>query len=135
MMSNGTNERLKKSTQHVPFRENTEEKVRGKELETVWDDVNEWNYDERPRWKVQGDWNPYNRCFRHNQTNTTLWTLIKCRSGKWHIQKKKMGPQEVIKNTVPKNKRKKGQQYTHKPNFDYQVETEDNEHEPHQESG
>ena len=49
--------------------------------------------------------------------------------------KKKKGPQEVIKNTVPKNKRKKGQQYTHKPNFDYQVETEDNEHEPHQESG
>ena len=43
MMSNGTNERLKIYTQHVPLRQNTEEKVRGKELKVVWDDVNEWN--------------------------------------------------------------------------------------------
>ena len=41
MMSNGVNERLKKYTQYVSLRENTEEEVRGKELKTVWDDVNE----------------------------------------------------------------------------------------------
>ena len=33
----------KKDTQHVSLRQNTEEKVRGKELKAVWDDVNEWN--------------------------------------------------------------------------------------------
>ena len=43
MMSNVTNERLKIYTQYVPPSQNTEEKVRRKELETVWDDVNEWN--------------------------------------------------------------------------------------------
>ena len=31
------------NTPHVPIRQNTEEKVRGKELEAVWDDTNEWN--------------------------------------------------------------------------------------------
>jgi hypothetical protein len=41
MMSNGTNERLKIYTQHVPLRQNAEKKVRRKELETVWDDANE----------------------------------------------------------------------------------------------
>ena len=41
MMSNGVNERLKTYTQHVPFRQNTEEEVGGKELEAVWDDANE----------------------------------------------------------------------------------------------
>ena len=35
MMSNEVNERLKRDTQHVPLRQNTEEKVRGKELKTV----------------------------------------------------------------------------------------------------
>ena len=41
MMSNETNERLKRDTQHVPLRQNTEEKVRGKGLKSVWDDANE----------------------------------------------------------------------------------------------
>ena len=41
MMSNETNERLKIYTQHVPLRSNVEEEVQVKELETVWDDVNE----------------------------------------------------------------------------------------------
>ncbi len=41
MMSNGANERIKIYTQHVTLRQNTEEKVRGKDLETVWDDTNE----------------------------------------------------------------------------------------------
>ncbi len=49
MMSNGVNERLKLYTQHVPLEklytqhvpQNTEAEVRGKELESVWDDVNE----------------------------------------------------------------------------------------------
>ena len=31
------------NTQHVPLRQKSEEKVRGKELESVWDDTNEWN--------------------------------------------------------------------------------------------
>ncbi len=34
-MSNGANERLKIYTQHVSLRQNTEEEVRGKELEAV----------------------------------------------------------------------------------------------------
>ena len=41
MMSNGDNERLKIYTQQVPIRQNTEEEVRGKDLEAAWDDVNE----------------------------------------------------------------------------------------------
>jgi hypothetical protein len=41
MMSDGTNERLKINTQHVPLRQNTQEKVQGKELKAVWDDTNE----------------------------------------------------------------------------------------------
>ena len=41
MMSNGVNERIKIYTQHVPLRQIAEEKVRGKELEAVWDDTNE----------------------------------------------------------------------------------------------
>jgi hypothetical protein len=38
MMSTKTIERLK---QTLPFKKNVEEKVRGKELEKVWDDTNE----------------------------------------------------------------------------------------------
>ena len=45
MMSNEVNEWLKRYTQHVPLRQNTEEKVRGKELQEVWDDTNEWNWE------------------------------------------------------------------------------------------
>ena len=41
MMSKETNERLKRDTQHVPLRQNAEEKVRGKGLKAVWDDGNE----------------------------------------------------------------------------------------------
>ena len=41
MMSNKVNERLRIHTQHVPLRQNTEEKVQGKELKVVWGDVNE----------------------------------------------------------------------------------------------
>ena len=41
MMSNGVNERIKIYNQHVPLRQNTEEKVRGKDLEAMWDDTNE----------------------------------------------------------------------------------------------
>ncbi len=41
MMSNGVNERLKIYTQSRSLRQNTEEEVRGKELEAVWDDVKE----------------------------------------------------------------------------------------------
>ena len=41
MMSTKTNERIKINTQHVSLRQNVEEKVRGKDLEVVWDDVNE----------------------------------------------------------------------------------------------
>ncbi len=51
MMSNGVNERLKIYTQYVPMRQNTEEEVRGKELETVWDDSNECNEEEV--WKTE----------------------------------------------------------------------------------
>ncbi len=51
MMSNGVNERLKIYTQHVPLSQNTEEEVRGKELEAVWDDTNEWN--EESVWKAE----------------------------------------------------------------------------------
>ena len=43
MMSKEANERLKRDTQHVPLRQNVEEKVRGKGLKAVWDDENEWN--------------------------------------------------------------------------------------------
>ena len=39
MMSKEDNERLKRDTQHVPLRQNTEDKVRGKESEAVWDDT------------------------------------------------------------------------------------------------
>ena len=35
VMSNEANERLRIYTQHVPLRQNTEEKVQGKELKTV----------------------------------------------------------------------------------------------------
>ena len=41
MMSTKANDSLKINTHHVPLRQNTEEKIRGKELEVVWDDVNE----------------------------------------------------------------------------------------------
>ena len=41
MMSNGSNEILKIYTQDVSLRQNEEEEVRGKELESVWDDANE----------------------------------------------------------------------------------------------
>ena len=41
MMSNEVNERLKRDTQDVPFRENAEEKVQGMGLKAVWDDANE----------------------------------------------------------------------------------------------
>ena len=37
-------------TPHVLFRQNGEEKVRGKGVKAVWDDENEWNTEE----KVQG---------------------------------------------------------------------------------
>ena len=40
MMSTEVNERLKKDTQYVSVRENTEDIVRGKDLKVVWDDVN-----------------------------------------------------------------------------------------------
>ena len=43
MMSNGTNERLKIYTQHVPLRKNVEEKVRGKEIETVCEEGEVWS--------------------------------------------------------------------------------------------
>ncbi len=39
------------NTQYVPIRQNTEEKVREKELESVWDDINEWNEEEV--WKTE----------------------------------------------------------------------------------
>ncbi len=42
-MSNEGNERLKRDTQHVSLKQNTEEKVRGKGLKSVWDDANEIN--------------------------------------------------------------------------------------------
>ena len=51
MMSKESNERLKRDTQHLPLRQNVEEKVRGKDLEAVWDDVNEWN--EEAVWKTE----------------------------------------------------------------------------------
>jgi hypothetical protein len=41
MMSNEANERLKRDTQHVPLRQNAEEKVQGKGLKAGWDDTNE----------------------------------------------------------------------------------------------
>jgi hypothetical protein len=41
MMSNGAHERLKIYSQLVTLRQNTEEEVRGKDLESVWDDANE----------------------------------------------------------------------------------------------
>ncbi len=41
MMSNEANESLRIYTQYVPLRQNTEEKVQGKELKVVWGDVNE----------------------------------------------------------------------------------------------
>jgi hypothetical protein len=41
MMSNETNERIKIYTQSVPLRPNVEDKVRGKDLETVWGETNE----------------------------------------------------------------------------------------------
>ena len=39
------------NTQHVSLRQNAEEKTRGKELEVVWDDANEWN--EETVWKTE----------------------------------------------------------------------------------
>ena len=41
MMSKETNERLKRDTQHVPLRQNTEGKIREKGLKVVKDDTNE----------------------------------------------------------------------------------------------
>ena len=74
MMSNATNERLKIYTQHVPLRQNTEEEVRGKDLEAVWATrTNETrNRYGRHRGTVQGYWNPYSRSFRHYRTDITL---------------------------------------------------------------
>ena len=43
MMSNEANERIKRETHHVPPRQNTEEKVRGKGLKAVWGTENERN--------------------------------------------------------------------------------------------
>ena len=40
MVSNEVNERLKRDTQDVPLRQNTEEEVRGG-IKSVWDDTNE----------------------------------------------------------------------------------------------
>ena len=54
MMSEETNERLKRDTQHVPLRQNVEEKVRGKELKKVWDDVNERNTEEGYKTEKKG---------------------------------------------------------------------------------
>ena len=41
MMSNEANEKPGIYTQHVPLRQNMEEKVQGKEIKSVSDDVNE----------------------------------------------------------------------------------------------
>ena len=41
MMSTRANDRLRIHTQFVSLRQNTEENIRGKELEAVWDDTNE----------------------------------------------------------------------------------------------
>ena len=41
MMSNEANESLRNNTQHVPLRQNTDEKVQGKELKAVWCNANE----------------------------------------------------------------------------------------------
>ena len=46
MMSTEVNERLKKDTQYVSVRENTEDKVRWMGLKAVLDDTNEWNTEE-----------------------------------------------------------------------------------------
>ncbi len=54
MMSNETNERLKRDTQHVPFRQNTEEKVPGMGLTAVWDDANEWSVEEGHKTEKKG---------------------------------------------------------------------------------
>ncbi len=43
MMSNEDNVRAKRDTQDVSLRQNVEEKVRGKGLQAVWDDANEWS--------------------------------------------------------------------------------------------
>ena len=40
MMSNEANEKLRIYTQYVTLRQNTEEKVQGKELKAGWDVVN-----------------------------------------------------------------------------------------------
>ena len=39
------------NTQYVPLRQNTEEKVRGKGLKSVWNDTNEWNME--GGWKTE----------------------------------------------------------------------------------
>ena len=39
------------NTQYVPLRQNTEEKLRGKGLKSVWGDENGWN--EEVVWKVE----------------------------------------------------------------------------------
>ena len=54
MMSNGANERLKIYTQYVSCRQNVEEEVEGKELEAVWDDVNEWRTEEGRKTEKKG---------------------------------------------------------------------------------
>ena len=41
MMSKEANERLKRDTQHVPLRQNVEEKVRGMGLKEIQDNTNE----------------------------------------------------------------------------------------------
>ena len=41
MMSNETNESIKRDTQHVSLSQNVEEKVRDKWIKTVWEDTNE----------------------------------------------------------------------------------------------
>ena len=54
MMSNETNERLKRDTQYVSLRQHTEEKVREMGLKTVWDDANEWSTEEGHKAKKKG---------------------------------------------------------------------------------
>ena len=54
MMSKEANERLKRDTQYVPLSQNTEEKVRGKGIKTVLDDVNEWSTEEGRKTEKKG---------------------------------------------------------------------------------
>ncbi len=66
----------KVNTQHVPLGQIAEEKLRGKGIKTELGDENEENetvvWKTETQWKVQEDGNPYDWCFRQNQTNRTL---------------------------------------------------------------